>query len=262
MFNLKKFKITVQSALESPKDPNVLVAEIHNEFDTSTERLLNEAKLILSKSDKSANEKADRLKGLGFRQSKIVSETSDRVKKEKSSKDLADSIFYFKQWYPNNKFITEEEVKNICKKYKLIFAEVSYYIGDVPEKNISEIEIFKLREEDMLKVSNYDDYINRMMRQNRLGGLGNIGMGLRAINYEPAIIKPPKEIIVRSVRPEFKICASAKDFDTSSMIVSDGYKLMNIPDPIVLQPVKGGYLIVSKWGLEGEDVSLVNEKMN
>jgi hypothetical protein len=61
----------------------------------------------------------------------------------------------------------------------------------------------------------------------------------------------------------FKICASVKDFDTSNMRIEDGYRLeYNLPDPIVLQPVNGGYLIVSKWGLEGEDAELTNEKMN
>jgi hypothetical protein len=47
------------------------------------------------------------------------------------------------------------------------------------------------------------------------------------------------------------------------MRIEDGYRLeYNLPDPIVLQPVNGGYLIVSKWGLEGEDAELTNEKMN
>lgn len=61
----------------------------------------------------------------------------------------------------------------------------------------------------------------------------------------------------------FKICASVKDFDTKNMNITDGYKLQqNIPDPVVLQPVKGGYLVVSKWGLEGKDELLVNETNN
>lgn len=267
MFNLKKFKRTVQSALETPKDPNVLIAEIHNEFDTSTERLLNEAKDILSKIDNATNEKVNRLKNLGFRQSKAVSENEETILKEKKSKEVADSIMYFNQWYPYNKFITEEEVKSICLKYKLVCAEVRLYKGDVPDKNLLEIESFKLREEDKLQRSNHDDYLDSRFRQVQMNSLSNFGglgqsFGFRPTSSSLTDFNPPKEIKFRSITPELKICAFAKDFDTSGMIVSEGYKLINIPDPIVLQPVKGGYLIVSKWGLEAEDKDLVNEKMN
>jgi len=250
----------VQQSLEPIKDPNVLIAEIHNEFDTSTERLLKEAKEIISKSDKSEIDKSQRLKNLGFKSSKFVTETNEKIKEEKESKELADSILYFQQWYPNNKFITEKEVAKVCAKYKLIFAEVRYYKGDVPEKNITEIENFILREEDMLTKSNYDDYIEPHRRMQMFGGLAQAFGDRQRPRYTPP--PPPTEYKTRSVKPELKICAPEKDFDTRYMTISEGYKLVNIPDPIVLQPVKGGYLIISKWGLESEDENLVNEKMN
>lgn len=44
------------------------------------------------------------------------------------------------------------------------------------------------------------------------------------------------------------------------MVVRDGFKLEY--DPIVLQPVDKGYLVISKWGIEGEDEIVVNQKMN
>lgn len=37
---------------------------------------------------------------------------------------------------------------------------------------------------------------------------------------------------------------------------------VNVPDPVVLQPVKGGFLIVCAWGEEASDEIVVNEKMN
>ena len=63
-------------------------------------------------------------------------------------------------------------------------------------------------------------------------------------------------------KPPFSICAPIKDFDTERLRIKDGYKLCEIPDPIVLQPVKGGYLVVSKWGLEASDGIVVNQQMN
>ena len=58
------------------------------------------------------------------------------------------------------------------------------------------------------------------------------------------------------------IAAQEEDFDTRGMYVK-GHKLeMSIPDPIVLQPVKGGYLIVTAWGDEASDAAVVNEIKN
>jgi hypothetical protein len=57
----------------------------------------------------------------------------------------------------------------------------------------------------------------------------------------------------------FEIVAPIKDFDTRNMIIENG-ELKNkveIPDPIVLQPVyhnnEKHYLIVTAWGIEAED---------
>jgi hypothetical protein len=38
-------------------------------------------------------------------------------------------------------------------------------------------------------------------------------------------------------------------------------KVIN-PDPIVFRFVRGGVLIISKWGLEAEDESLIIPEMN
>lgn len=258
MFNFKK------TIVNSFKDPSVLIAEIHEEFDSSTERLLSEAKEILANSDTSKIDKADRLKSIGFSSAKTVSEAQKQVNDAAKSKELSEKIIYFKQWYPFNKFINEEEVKRICKKYGLICGEASKYIGDIPEKNLSEIEAFKLRQEDM-RVQYDSGYYNtiglrmlgQQMRWNPLRGIDPISY--QAQSSEQSNQEESKKSYVK---PEFKICAPVKDFDTRYMTIEDGYKLANIPDPIVLQPVKGGYLIVSKWGLEGEDKELVNEVLN
>lgn len=43
-----------------------------------------------------------------------------------------------------------------------------------------------------------------------------------------------------------------------------GYKIQNIPapDPVTLQPVKGGYLILAAWGDEASDEIVVNQNNN
>lgn len=264
MFNLKR---KVKELIQPKVDVNLLVAEIHNEFDTSTERLLNEAKSILAKNINTS--KGETLRSLGFTSSKPSIDSAADIKSKQENEQLAKHIEHYSTFYPNNKFITEKEVEKISKKYGLLCGEVGYYIGDVPDKNVSEISNFKLREEDCTKHKcgwykvEYGGGFRPMFlpsskKENghygwikndwRIGGFINSVKEGQEYHYE---------------RPEFKICASVKDFDMNQMRVTDGYKLeQNIPDPIVLQPVNGGYLIVSKWGLEAEDNDLVNEKLN
>ena len=64
--------------------------------------------------------------------------------------------------------------------------------------------------------------------------------------------------------------ASTKNVDKvnrleiSGLKLVEGYKLekKHIPDPVVLQPVKGGYLILTAWGDEASDPLVVNEINN
>ena len=254
MLNFLKKKKTVASVAAT-------IDKIHNEFDSASEKLLKEAREIIAK-NKSAS-KGDRLKALGFTIASPVQQSEENKKKE----ELAKLIEYYSVYYPNNKFITEEMVKAICEKYGLMFGDVSYYKGDVPEKNVKEMEAFVLRDEDKEKTSNLDDYYRRQQMQLQaqfLGAQNNImgrfsirGLGSAPTPYDG----PPTQIVERVIKPSFKICAPEKDFDTRYLTVRDGYKLEY--DPIVLQPVKGGMLLVTKWGMpESEDELIVNEKMN
>jgi len=68
---------------------------------------------------------------------------------------------------------------------------------------------------------------------------------------------------VVSRRMGLKICAPIADMDTTQMRITDGYKMeVVIPDPVVLQPVKGGYFIVTAWGDEASDEIVVNSIQN
>ena len=243
MFKLFKAKKTTEQ----------VIAEIHNDFDSASERLLKEAKDIVAQD----TGKGDRLKHLGFSNAKPVKEVEGVRQAQYEMRQLADRVSYFNQWYPHNKFITEESVKKICEKYGLVFADAQFYKGDVPEKNLREMEQFVLRKEDVAP-DTLGDIVGRF-RSRLMGadwGLGSLSgwMELPRPSFE---YEEPK-----ATKPSFKICAPEKDFDTT-MLDKKGHKLeLNIPDPIVLQPVKGGYLIVTKWGLEASDDLVKNEKAN
>lgn len=207
------------------------IQKIHRKFDTASEKILSEAKkLIAGKPEVSYSE---RLKGIGFIKSNGTANGKNFVR----SRQLISLIQEYSIAYPNYKFITEEIVNKICEKYGLLFSVISNYIGDVPEKNLAEIETF---------VSTHK-IIPEIKSSSWL--LGSVTFW---INGEPDEFQEPTS-------REFKIVAPEKDFNLENK-TRKGYELIN--DPIVLYPVKGGYMIVTKWGLEGNDESLINEKHN
>lgn len=253
---------SLKRLIEPAKDPQVVIAQIHDEFDSSTERLLNEAKNILSQNNDVS--KGERLIKLGFVNAAKASEAAAIKKQKEISEKTAKSIEYFKQNYPFQKFITEEEVEKICKKFGLVIGRSTYYIGEIPEKNILEMERFKLKDEDSKRIDyHWMTWLNgtatrcdKNTSNSRYGYLYSRGWGTFCfISDETQTHHFEKD--------EYKICAPIKDFQKDSMRIEKGYKLeLNLPDPVVLQPVKDGYLIVTKWGLEAEDKALLNEINN
>lgn len=241
------------------KSTKKVIEQIHSEFDGASERLLREAKAILNKPIE--DEKAKKLRKLGFDSSSSVKKATEQQAIANQKKEVMRFVEYYATNYPNNKFITEEIVKEICKKYNLLCGPIGRYTGDVPMKNILEMEHFSLRKEDMGSRTKYDDhlYYQRFsgIGQSRSFLLGGIPEYIQPSMSFEEIEKLKKEVYY--VKESFKICAPEKDFNTAGM-TKFGHKL--IPDPIVLQPIKGGYLIVTKWGLEGDDPALLNEKHN
>lgn len=265
MFNLFKSKKNVQQTIEA----------IHNEFDNAGERLLAEAKDILSGAV--LDEKGERLKKLGFIQAKAAAKNTELARRNaeieennRKRKDGAKWVQYYSTYYPNNKFITEEIVKEICNKYNLYCGPVSWYKGDVPLKNVAEMEGFNLRQEDMHCYTALDQYARFESQRSYMNMIGNGLLGAvqsarsrlyNEVRRTPLSLDEMEKLESEKhySKEEFKICAPEKDFDISRMTKKGRFL---IPDPIVLQPVKGGFLIVSKWGLEANDELVINEKQN
>lgn len=228
------------------------IEQIHGEFNSAADNALSEAKRIIATADETKMSKAERLKKLGFHQSADVAQTSEILQKKKEHDHLMTVIMDYSVKYPNNKFITEAQVKQICEKYKLICGEIGLFKGFVPESKLQMIEAFSVKDEDVKKevsTRDWSDYHSRLAFS-------------RMPNYFTSQQQPSHE------RPKAKpvglmICAPSKDFDLSRMDVV-GYKLVekHIPDPVVLQPVKHGYLIVAAWGDEASDELVVNHKNN
>lgn len=125
------------------KKEAALVIAIHKDFDSAQERLLLQAKEIISKSKENEipdQPKADQLRALGFTQAALVREVEQQEKQnletlrvKQMNLEEANLIGYYKSTYPFLKFLTEAELDRICTKYNLIHAPVANYIGEVPD---------------------------------------------------------------------------------------------------------------------------------
>lgn len=251
------------------KNTAEIIEEIHETFYTEVNRLLAEARIFNDvESDKQhLIDKSDRLMSLGFTNTKEIQIAKKELKKlnkfkeeNKEKESLIEAINYFSFKYPNRKFITEESVIKICEKYGLVYGEVSRYKGVVPEANLKEIEAFRLKDEDRCyeKITTHKRAFKRP--ETTYVGTGYIQKKRRARN--------PQNKSVEIREAPLEIAAPKKDFDLSGMVI-ENYKLekkMEIPDPIVLQPVfyKGikYYLILTAWGEEGYDELVFDEKKN
>lgn len=275
-----------------------IITEIHNEFDSAGDRLLEQAKAILNKTlpDKTAlEEKAEKLRKLGFINSSPVLEVA-ALKGERDShnallietKKEAELILYYKQAYPFQKFLTENELERICDKYKLVSAPVASYIKDVPEKNLEEIANAaplqaKDRFEVYYKVSSitfmsahtkaYKDYVCNILEDMKFEK-----DDLSEYNFDTIVEdfkgnKGHPNYFYNSLKMEkiekdgLFICAPESHFNLNSLTKKGKLSFFQvsyteIKDPIVYRYCKGGVQVLSKWGLEAEDDFLVNEKLN
>lgn len=280
----------IDAILQTPEDMNLLVQEIHDSFNAEGNRLLNEAKAFLSEANISTEEESmvHKLMTAGFGSHPLISKLSEKRMNIKMKTELATLVDHFNFQYPQNRFITKEGVDNLCKKYNLLCGPVENYIGDVPLNNLDQILNFKVLPEDnkymksgvswsgrefLIEISYkefqevhkiqaiYNDPIKNDMDGEysglnlNKGGVLNSLLAMNRLSYS-------------SQRRYFKdtsldICAPEKDFNKTGMEIS-GTQLIKkvIPDPVVLHPVRGGYLIVTAWGIEAKDAAVQSPRSN
>ena len=283
MFNLFNSKGGVPAASKYP----AVVEEVHNEFMTAGDRILKEAEVILEEAKESNIDKGKRLAAVGFVKAPEAVRATEVQQKMVWTKEVAELVGYYRVNYPNNKFITEEQVKAICEKYGLVCGDISMYKGFVPEKKLVDIENFKLKDCDIPNIlfeiiSGHEGKLPRYHGDDLdLTELGKTYFKVGATGYITGIDgKPiyPKPLFTEKCIAEFlgikfvevrvvdkktkKICASLKDMEIPSGKQVKGYKIQDIPDPVVLQPIKGGYLIVAAWGDEASDENVINQNQN
>lgn len=269
------------------RSQETLVVEIHHEFDAVQDRLLSEAKAVIAKSSEPL---ANRLAAAGF----VNTPTAKQLPALVQSKEQAELIQYYQQNYPFQKFLTEQELDRICKKYNLIYAPVANYIKDVPEKNLSDIENAKPLHDAFVKSSQIAYKLSCNFRtQENLFKRFTKEFGKDTFTHEEAVA-----ILAKTGRSYFTkdfaflysgvfygenllttvvetktelsglfIAAPKSHFNIKDLKKSGTFGFMNITvrevkDPIVFRYCKGGIQVLTKWGLEAADPLVVNALEN
>lgn len=217
------------------KEVLVLERELYNDVFNHQDNLLEEAKNIIDGEIDEAF-RIKRLNDLGFSNSESIKAKIEWATQRLQMKRDAEFATYYKTEYPTYRFISYSKVEQICAKYGLVYSNVYNYISDIPEKNQKEILNFKVKRKDLEE--NYTIPSSAIIFIEEIPGI-------EASKYSPVcyprIMAPPSK---------FKQGLRLQGFE----LIKD--------DPIVLQPVKGGYLIVTAWGLEAADENVVNEINN
>lgn len=113
---------------------------ISKELSDRGEEILKEAHRILSL--KPHRELFTRIRERGF--DNVVD-----IGNYEGSYDLSYLIIHCRQWYPQNNCLTERQIEEVCKKHKLLFGNVRDYTGNIPYKNLKDIDNFELRQDDI-----------------------------------------------------------------------------------------------------------------
>src|ERR1700676_2063656 len=85
-----------------------IVKEIHEEFMTAGDKLLETANNILESLKIKDKAKIEALKAFGFVQTKQVQDTKETELKIREQKKISDAVSQFRVEYPNYKYITTE----------------------------------------------------------------------------------------------------------------------------------------------------------
>lgn len=220
-------------------DTNEIDRQIHSDIYSAGDRLLVEANNILSRQATEESLLGETIGRMGFHQAKNIALYASQESLAQRSLILKNTILKYKERYPLYKFIDLITVKNICKKYGLVLGSPHRFTGEIPLKNQREIADFRVHGADAWS---YEPQT----------GWSSEKWGKPSKSYEQ------NDALVAG--RDLWVVAPISQFDMQGVKIMDHAIVSK--DPIVLQPVEGGFLIVTAWGAEASDPAIVNENHN
>jgi hypothetical protein len=247
------------------------IEKIHADFDNaeailkeiSQEREAAATALTVPQEDKE-HEDGKFLQSIGFNNTTLAKKVKDfndlssTVSKQKKrgievSNNISETVKIYQDIFPFHKFILYSQVIQICEKYNLCLGPASFFKGEIPQKNIDELKQFPFEKWK-------EEHTDKMLY----------------FAIEKAICEQPNGTDSKAISNY--ICAPKNEFDMEgkAMVGREIYdktrrdslettklpKIERLPkDPIVLLPVKTkigepGFIVVTKWGIEADDVGL------
>lgn len=189
------------------------------------------------------------------------------IEKEKNERKMLNDL---RVKYPQRKFVHAKDMKDLCEKYSLSLGYTTHYTGDLPEKNLLEIEKYVKPKEALHIVKTYKSEVVYVPYTGT--GLG------RGQHYERKIEQfVITEIVEKKMDGvEMYLLNRTSDIEVNTFIIACPAKdltqkigeskviSMTPKDPIVMFPVGNENVmeIVTRWGLEASDPVLLNPNNN
>lgn len=230
----------------------ISAAQIHAELYAKADVLLQEpAPFDLTEPEKTF--RISSLMEMGFaNQPEVLAYTERKqmfdAEKEAHQNDLQDhrNAMMYRMKFPNYKFITQEQLDELCLKYDLSCRLTHDFIGDIPDKNVADMARFK-------------EEISRSKHKKEVGEIYRIAAPKKEFRQQNDWAIPNVQFINGRWVAEFNSPGGFSGVGSGGM---QSFLRFLIDDPIVLAPVKHGFLIVTAWGDEANDPDVLNEQFN
>lgn len=234
--------------------PTKTFKEVHEELE-------NESVFLHKNHDiENFKDKAEFLKGVGFENSiaaKLYSAIAD-------NHHLVED--YNRKYHGQYKFILKPQLERVLEKYNLYLRNPKFFLGDIPEKNISDIMKFYVFLEDIsLSQKHYEFLIKKLREENPSS------MNMMSSFHQPKIKIPSQDFKRHGLESFIKIAAIEKLFNEEAFKESRS-RILDKPelqaknqvdlDPIILFETRHGYIIITAWGDEANDELVVNQNNN
>lgn len=232
------------------------IEQIHHSIDTAVDELIlissNFKKESLKVGSLSSSE-MNSLKDLGFSNIPEFTKQKEKNHLSKMSDLINEDIKKYSTLFPFHKYILYSQLTKVCAKYNLFMSHVSNYRGDIPKKNAQEIINFPFER----IISNKKNYPYYSFKNSPI--LGSFSSHDKTPQM---LICAPKSHFISSLNVIERELVDVNKSERRSFLEIFKTKKVKKDDPIVGIPVPSsipgdlGIIVISKWGLEANDIDL------
>ena len=254
------------------------IEQIHSDFDTAVENLLSISakRQRIADSIEIPQEEKDYkdgiwLREIGFGNTNLAKKASEydniagkaisnKEQEMRSSEKIKNLVQKYQSLFPFHKFILYSQVIQICEKYNLYISPSKFYKGNIPKKNLEELKNFPF---DVWEKSG-SDYSDHLTLLSNSPICNQSGSRTRSLNLNKSlyICAPLNEFELEKTENIGKEIYEKPMREINPLKFRLPEKQKAPKDPIILLPVIAtelneiGFIVVTKWGKEADDINL------